>query len=86
MERTKEQWKQIIEAQQKSGMSAAGYCRTHGIREKRFLYHRSRFKGDTQYTALKPIKDERIEIELSNGAKLRVTISQLKEVIDVLRS
>ena len=86
MERTKEQWKEIIEAQRQSGMSAAEYCRRHGIKEKRFLYHRSRFSSESQYTVLKPVKDERIEIELKNDTKLRVTTSQLKEVLDVLRS
>ena len=86
MERTKEQWKEIIEAQRQSGMSAAEYCRRHSIREKRFLYHRSRFSRNSQYTVLKPVRDERIEIELKNDTKLRVTTSQLKEVLDVLRS
>ena len=86
MEQKQEQWKEIIEAQRRSGMSAAEYCRRHGIKEKRFLYHRSRFSRESQYTALKPVRDERIEVELSNGAKLRVTTSQLKEVLDVLCS
>lgn len=38
--RSEEEWKAIIEAQERSHRSAAGFCREHDIVYGHFLYHR----------------------------------------------
>ena len=56
MEQKQEQWKEIIEAQRRSVMSAAEYCRRDGIRGKRFFYQRSLFRSESRYTVLKTVR------------------------------
>lgn len=43
MRRTPEQWSELLQAQQASGLSMAAFCREQGIRGKSFYYwHRKR--------------------------------------------
>jgi hypothetical protein len=37
-------WRVIVEAQVKSGQTAAGFCREHGIGYTNFLYHRDKLQ------------------------------------------
>ena len=54
--KTRQEWAEIMEAQAKSGRSAAGYCREHEIDYKRFLYHRKRARR-----AARPIQGENLK-------------------------
>jgi len=40
--RSKVEWTAIIEAQERAGISAAGFCSQHNISYKNFLYHRGK--------------------------------------------
>ena len=82
----KEQWLQAIAEQAKSGMSAAAYCRAHGLNEKSFYRQRIENQSERKYATIKPVEADRLIIELCAGAKLYVTLGQLKGVLDVLRN
>jgi transposase-like protein len=81
-----EEWRQIIESQQTSGMTVARYCRDRGVTECSFYNWKKRLRGASpsrpkhlpvpafvEVTPSNPAKAGGIEILLCDSRRLRVS-------------
>ena len=88
--RSKQQWLDLLDQQQSSGLSAAEFCRQHNITPKRFYYHASKSRKpklkdaeapvfvSTKVASHKPLELDHQAIRFKNGANelfLPATIS-----------
>ena len=46
--RTKDQWRELVEAQDKSGQTAVEFCKAHGVSSKYFSVWKNRFLKEGQ--------------------------------------
>ena len=80
-----EEWRQIIESQQTSGMTVARYCRDRGVTECSFYNWKKRLRGASpsrpkhlpvpafvEVTPSNPAQTDAIEILLRGSHRLRV--------------
>ncbi len=81
--RTREEWQQLIEAQQVSGLSPAEYCTQQSISQKRFAHWKRRLQkvhndqSDTHWLELPSVPATSsagwdIELDLGQGLRLRL--------------
>jgi hypothetical protein len=80
--RKEQQWRQWLERWQRSGLSAAAFCRRQGVAEGRFYaWRRILARRDAEQTAFVPVRvlaepaslpDASLELVLPNGRRLRV--------------
>jgi|BogFormECP03_OM3_1039632.scaffolds.fasta_scaffold00374_3 hypothetical protein len=86
LRRGPEEWRQIIDVQQTSGMTVARYCRERGITECSFYNWKKRLRvaspsrpkhlptpAFVEVTPLTPAKTDTIEILLHERRRLRVS-------------
>ena len=77
----KEYWEQILEEQKRSGLTMADFCQERGINRKTLSYYKSTLKkGEFVSIGQQP----QVELVLSKGVVLRVSLSDLKSVLEVL--
>ena len=77
----KEYWEQILEEQKRSGLTMADFCQERGINRKTLSYYKSTLKkGEFVPIGQQP----QVELVLSKGIVLRVSLSDLKSVLEVL--
>src|ERR1700678_676736 len=96
--KSKPDWKKLIEEQEKSGLSQSAYCKQHGIDLAKFGYNRGRIKkkehlNDSNNAEFKSVKitpsvntvDE-IKVSLPNGFQCvflsRIDAIQIKKIIE----
>jgi hypothetical protein len=77
----REKWRQIIEAQQASGQTAAGYCRGHGLGQASFFAWKRRLQGAAPaaefvevkaVAGVQPVLADGIQVCLAGGRRLVV--------------
>ena len=81
----------IISEQEASGLSIVEYCAQRGIRPNNFYNWRNKLRGDNVSNGGGSNRFARVEtqslisVELENGVKLKVAVSDLKAVLLALR-
>lgn len=84
------EWEILIEEQERSGKKISEFCRERGIDRRQFSYNKHRLSRSSK---MKPelksefiqVRGERvIEVALKNGTQLKVPLSQIKAVLEVL--
>lgn len=78
MRRSEEERARLIEQQSLSGKSIVQFCREHGIDKKSFYQWRARCEPE-KFVRING--SSRIELELSNGAVIKVSKEDLKSVL-----
>ena len=89
---TREDWKKRIEQHRRSGLSAAAWCKQHGIRENQFHYWRRAVETpEVAPDAGRFVRVSGVEaVELFVGEKLRLKVpagfdsTELKRLLEVL--
>jgi hypothetical protein len=80
---TKEDWHRVIEEQKQSGLTMAAFCRERGINRKTLSFYKSTLKkGIFVEIGEKP----KIEVVLPKGIILRVSLGELKAVLESLNA
>lgn len=74
----------MVMEQEQSGLSVTDYCRQKGIRANTFYNWRSKLK-EQKPKFLKVETASRVTLELESGAKLQVSVEDLKAVLAALR-
>ena len=74
-------WEQVLEEQKRSGLTMTEFCRERRINRKTLSYYKSTLKkGEFVELGEKP----KVELVLSKGTILRVSLNDLKSVLEVL--
>jgi hypothetical protein len=77
----KADWERLLEEQRSSGLTMAAFCRERGINRKTLSFQKSTLKrGTFVEVGEKP----RVELVLPKGIVLRVSLGDLKGVLEVL--
>ena len=85
-------WKKHLEAQARSGLSAAEYCRREELSWHKFLYWRSKSqtKKSGQFVPIGSKSDQRFEVQVKAGMRISVPVdfdaTALKRLIGVLNA
>lgn len=72
-----------VKAQAESGLSMAEYCRREGIAANSFYNWKKKFQSMSGFVKMNPAIGK-IELELSNGAKVLVSEDNLSKVLGAL--
>jgi hypothetical protein len=93
--RTKAQWRALIEAQASSGLTAAAFCREHGLNPKYFSLRRRDLSDGTNkrtssfipVSAMKLPSGERITVRDPSGLRVELPLGiEPKWLAELLRS
>jgi len=91
--RTQEQWRELIELQAKSGLSATAFCADHGINAKYFSLRKQQLKQGlggkkTNFVSVKAPEAIMHPIEIQIGeACIRFPISSpMQLIVDLVRA
>jgi hypothetical protein len=74
----------LVEEQRRSGETVREFCAVRGLDRKTFYVWRQRARGSVDRFA-RVATDDRVELELSGGARVRVAREDLKAVLEALR-
>ncbi len=86
MIRSKEECRELIKEQEQSGKSVRAFCLERGISATAFYAMRAEFKTKNDLPRFARVQtDNRIELELLNGTRLRVEKADLKAVLEALQ-
>ena len=86
MRYSQEKIEKLVEEQRSSGKTVREFCVSQGLNPEVFYVWRQRIrKGRGEFTRVETNGGRRIELELSGGVTLRVSIADLKAVLEVLR-
>lgn len=72
-----------VKRHSESGLSISEYCRQNGIAANSFYNWKSKAKKQSGFVKVSPGTD-RIELELSNGVRIKVAEDQLSTVLGAL--
>ena len=84
------EWQKHIAAQAQSGLTAAEYCRRHGVVVSQFLYWRAKQKGNKSGEFLPVGRNTESSFELTVNDQIRVRIpsdfevAALKRLLEVM--
>lgn len=83
---SQEKIEKLVEEQRSSGKTVREFCVSQGLSPEVFYGWRQRIrKGRGEFARVETTGGRRIELELSGGVTLRVSIADLKAVLEVLR-
>jgi hypothetical protein len=87
MIRSKEEWKALMKEQEQSGKSVRAFCIERGMSATVFYAMRAETKSKKDLPGFARVQTDnhRIELELSNGTRLRVERADLKAVLEALQ-
>ena len=94
-----EDWRERIEAQERSGVSVKQFCEERGLTEQSFYSWRKRFQGQTPMRfalveagrgVREPVPGATLELVLTTGERLRIGAgvdpAALRKVLEALRA
>ena len=94
-----EEWRERIEAQERSGVSVKQFCEERGLTEQSFYFWRKRLRRQTPMrfalvetggTQREPAAEATLELVLTTGERLRigggVDPAALRKVLEALRA
>ena len=95
MRRSKQQWLDIINDQQQSGLSAAQYCRNNNIEQKYFSTRKGQLKKELKHSHQafsrveinhSPLQDISVEVSFKNATLKFDKLPNAKWMTDFLES
>ncbi len=80
----RENWDELIQQQERSGMKPTEFCRARGIDPSKFGYQRWRRKKTERFVRVDSGAVTFVEIVVRDGVTIRAPLSAMKEVLEAL--
>lgn len=81
---SKTDWNKVISEYKSSGLAQSEFARSHGVSLSSLTYHLKRSRTAGSFVRIE--RDERVELELAGGIRLRVSERNLSSVLKALQA